>query len=60
MFFTLSKALCVDCAADPVEVYNHGIVYVFVGVGYALACPPVAHAFAPFIYNLKITSTFEV
>ena len=47
-------------AGDPVEVYSHGGVYIFIGLGYMLAIPVFAHIFAPYYQSLKLTSAYEV
>ena len=45
---------------DPVEVYYYGSIYVFLGVGYALAIPVVASCFVPRLHRLKATSAYQV
>ena len=45
---------------DPVEVYNYGSIYIFLGVGYCLSLPLIAHYFAPKYHKLGLISVFEV
>ena len=45
---------------DPVQVYIHGLVYWYIGIGYSLAIIPVAHYFGPKLHQLKFMSINEV
>ena len=45
---------------DPVQVYIHGLVYWYIGIGFSLAIIPVAHYFGPKWHQLKVISGNEV
>ena len=47
-------------AGDPAEVYSHGAVYVFIGLGYMSALPVFAHFFVPVYHSMKLTTAYEV
>ena len=46
--------------SDPIQVYNHGIMYWYIGIGYVLGVFPAAFYFGPKIHRLRLISFNEV
>ena len=46
--------------ADPVEMYTYGTVYLWIGIGYVLGLPHVAHIFIPIYFRIKMISVYQV
>jgi len=44
----------------PAEVYLHGSMYCWVGLGYLIAAPITAHVFVPIFHKRQATSAHEV
>lgn len=59
MSILVSWLSAISFIGDPVEVYYHGAVYVFLGVGYCLPLPLVAHYFAPAFNRTRLISVCE-
>ena len=50
----------ISFVADPVEAYNFGSVYMYMGLGYMLAPPLVALTMASSLHKFQRISIFEV
>lgn len=46
--------------STPVEIYNFGTTYAYLGLSYFTALPIAAHMFIPTFYRLKLLSAYEV
>lgn len=50
----------VTLMGNPVEVYNYGTQFFFIGLSYAIVLPASAHLYIPIFYKLNLTSAYEV
>lgn len=55
----VSWVSAISFLGDPVETYTYGSIYIFLGIGYVLACPIVAYFFAPRFHDLGLISIYE-
>ncbi len=50
----------ITVVSNPVESYNFGVSYGYMGITYLIVFPMVAYLYLPTFYKLKVTTVYEV